>query len=391
MNKFDRDQLELLDKNNLISIVLTFQEQMQELQNTVDQQSTEIESLGKQIAGEYKHSKNPVVVKERKLSRANQSNIPIEEMVLQYRNLRKAIFEEATKPDSGSIHTQTENQEKLRQNFTNLCEEANLSLYQGTDKETATLIWHHLWSKIRFANMMSATAGKEIDDIKEIFDDYEAFSDSDWDIKSKGYNLIEGGRSVHDFLNRTGRFKGRQTIGNIVKLANTIAVARQLKIFMDNRSLDQPVLDFVTAGYSYDDVWSIHKRLLDIKYRGELTALHFMMDMGFPVIKPDTMISRIFLHWGWLHQVIDLPDDLSFEDLEGEGKYGSKYLYTKPKMYQPAIDLARRIVQNLDQETLRQDIGWVTGNSLREFDIFMVSYASVADSNMGIERRLFVK
>lgn len=88
MNKFDRDQLELLDKNNLISIVLKFQERVQELQNAVDQQSTEIELLQKRITGEYERTKKPVVVKERKLSRANDSNISIEEMALQYRNLR---------------------------------------------------------------------------------------------------------------------------------------------------------------------------------------------------------------------------------------------------------------------------------------------------------------
>ena len=44
MELFERDQLEKLDKENLISIILTFQQQIQQLQETVAQQAAELQS-----------------------------------------------------------------------------------------------------------------------------------------------------------------------------------------------------------------------------------------------------------------------------------------------------------------------------------------------------------
>ena len=282
------------------------------------------------------------------------------------------------------------NIETLKKMVEKLCDEADLKKYRGTDGDIATAIWHHLWTKNRYARIRSQIATREITDIESMFDDYEMFSSEDWDIEASGYKVITCGNRVRDFLDRSGAFSNKQTIGNPQKLVKIVSVARLLTDFLRNKSADTPVLDFIRNGYSDDDVWAIHRHLMEMGYRGDLTALHFMMDLGFQVIKPDIVISRIFLDWGWLHKKVPgLPNNLSFEDLQGKGKHGQRFKYTSEKIYKPIIDLAREIVSRTKQKDLEKDIGWVTDNPIREFDIFLVKYGQRPEKDSGIERTLY--
>jgi len=149
-------------------------------------------------------------------------------------------------------------------------------------------------------------------------------------------------------------------------------------------------MHFLTNSMNVSDVGPIHTYLMEtVGYTNDLTALHLMMDLGFEVIKPDIVITGLFLTWGWLHQAIpDLPYNLSIDDLHGKGNYKSKYLYTKASMYKPAIDLSRQIVRQVDPKDLKKDIGWTTNNQLREFDIFTVKNGQKPEPNCGIVRRL---
>lgn len=174
------------------------------------------------------------------------------------------------------------------------------------------------------------------------------------------------------------------------KLKKIVTVARAFKRYFDEHP-DAAAIEFVTRGMPAGNVWRVHDQLLKAGYTADLTALHFMMDAGFQVIKPDVVISRLLLEWGWLHHAIpSLPADLTRYDLQGEGKYGSRYLYTKPTMYKPVIDLARGIVSDLDVDILVADIGWATNNPMREFDIFVVKAGQLPEREFGIERRLYL-
>jgi len=42
----------------------------------------------------------------------------------------------------------------------------------------------------------------------------------------------------------------------------------------------------------------------------------------------------------------------------------------------------------LDPRVLEEDIGWVTNNLIREFDIFLVKYGQKPDEKFGIMRKL---
>jgi hypothetical protein len=335
--------------------------------------------------------------KSKKEERVMNEN-DLRDMSERYRKTRKAVYEEATRPLSNNPDIHQSNKEKLRKLVEKLGTDSDLKKFCGTDKDTATAIWHHLWTKNRYAGIKSILANAEIKDIKNIFNDYESFAGEDWNIEASGHTLISGGRQVHNFIDKTGVFTGMQTKGYIPKLVSLVSVARQLMDFIYKKKANTPVLDFITNGYSIDKVWDIHGHLMALGYRSDLTVLHFMMDIGFPVIKPDIVISKIFLDWGWFHKIIpELPTDLRFEDLQCKGKkgqpfkgkYGQRFKYTNERMYKPVINLARDIVSKTKQSDLENDIGWVTDNPIREFDIFLVKYGQQPEKEFGIERTLY--
>lgn len=298
-------------------------------------------------------------------------------MVGKYRQIRSELWESAFDP------------ELFKQQAERLCNGANSSRFSGCEEQDAQSLWHELWTKIRFAGIKSTIASKEIIDIAHVFDDFREFTKPEWNIKAKGYQVIEAGSGVNDFLNRTGRFESCQTVRNIPKLVRTIAIARKLAEFMDKKSGDTPVLQFVLGSNEKNDVRSVNAYLMNIGYTGPLTALHLMMDLGLPVVKPDIVLSRLFVTWGWLrHYAPTIPLDLTLKDLEGRGKYKSKFAYTSPTMFWPIIETSRAIVDRLEPSVLKSDIGWMTRNSLREFDIFLVKYGQEPDSQWGLSRCL---
>ena len=58
-SELDRHQLEQLDKENLIAIILTIQEQLEQLQQTVAEQAAEIQALRDQVAKNSRNSGQP--------------------------------------------------------------------------------------------------------------------------------------------------------------------------------------------------------------------------------------------------------------------------------------------------------------------------------------------
>jgi hypothetical protein len=314
----------------------------------------------------------------------------IQRMVDHYRRIRRELYEEGTRPLNGSPHDHQLNKEKLRQKITELCNKADLDLYRGTDHDTASRVWFYMWRINRYAGINNVIASKEISDIAPIFDDFTEFDKPSWEIEREVHTLIRAGDDARAFLERTGRFEGLQTIGNLPKLCKIVTTARKLKRFLETKP-GKPILEFITGSNSPDNVWAIHKNLTtEVGYTADLTALHLMMDLGFQVIKPDIIISRLFLVWGWLHKIIDsLPSDFGAEDLQGNGKHGSRFLYTNARIYKPVINLAREIAAAANTQDLIADIGWSTNNPLRELDIFLVKYGQVPDENWGLMRTLY--
>jgi len=313
----------------------------------------------------------------------------LEKKYKQYRNIRKLVWNEATHTTNSRQHDL--NKAALKENICRLCQRSDISAFKVNSVNTKNLVWRHIWTKIRYAGIKAEIASKEINDISHIFDNYEGFCQPEWDIeiewnkKSRKHVLVHGGDCINNFLSRSGIFYGKQTVGNLVKLNKTVRLARAYSEHVKER---EP-LDFVTGGKAADKVWPVHSHLQEIGYTSDLTALHLMMDLGFQVIKPDIVISRLFLTLGWLQDVIpNLPQDLTRDDLVGKGNYQSKYQYTKPIVYKPVIDLTRKIISCGSQEELQGDIGWVTDNPIREFDIFMVKFGQEPEKHWGLTKNL---
>ena len=313
----------------------------------------------------------------------------INQIRTQYREIRRQVFEQATMPAEVNSQRHSENKARFRAAAEQLSNNASLDHWASNSSEAKTGLWNHLWIKNRYAGIRAQIATNEIAQIKHLFDDYSWFSDPRWDLRSKGFQVISAGEFARNFLDRTGPFTNLQTIGNVPKLKKIISIARLYDQYFSQHP-QAPAIEFLNHSIELEDVWAIHAGLMDIDYKGDLTALHFMMDAGFQVIKPDVVISRLLLDWGWLRYAKpDLPNDLTRDDLLGKGKYGTRYMYMKPLIYKPIIDLAREIVSGIDPQSLIDDIGWVTSNPMREFDIFIVKSGQLPEKEFGIERRLY--
>ncbi len=310
--------------------------------------------------------------------------MPIQEKIKKYREIRKRVFNEATRPTQDSEMVHNENKNLLKNTILDVCSKANLDNFRGNDEETIKLLWSLMWSKIFYSNRKAGVMTPFINNLKDYFDNHINFIDPGWD--SEKSDLFK------DYMSNSGIFKNRKTYKDRKRITKIVNIARQLYHHIQERPDD--VFSFVTG--NKEDVWEIHKHLLRIGFRRDLTALHFMMDIGFPVMKPDIVISSLFLSLGWLHEIIpNLPKDLTPHDLRGKShsreksKYGSKYVYTNPKMYKPIIDLARKLAENVTETDLRADIRWVSTNPLREFDFFMVKFGQKPEPKMGVVRQLF--
>jgi len=304
----------------------------------------------------------------------------IQEIYNKYRKVRIAVFNEATRPENNHNCQHMGNQVLLRTNVENICAGANLANFNDKADNARLCLWNHLWTKIRYAGIGANAAGAEINEIANLFDNYNWFSDQGWDTDEEIFN---------HYFKKTGPFEGLTFVRNRRKLAMTINVARQFRAYFEQHR-DANAIDFVNPNMD-QNVFNIHNHLMNnIGYRADLTALHFMMDVGFPVIKPDLVISRLCLDWGWLHFAVpDLPPNLTREDLMGRGNYGGKFKYTSPIIYRPIIELAQNISAGITRQDLHNDIGWATENPIREFDIFIVKAGQLPEAHFGIARRIF--
>lgn len=313
----------------------------------------------------------------------------INEVRAKYRQIRREVFERATKPLASSNNSHTNNKFLFQARVEEVCSSANLSNWGNPSSEARTALWNQLWTKNRYAGIRAQTASNEIAQLTDLFNNYKWFSDPGWNLESKGHTVQSAGVLAENFLKRSGQFKNIQAVSNVPKLQKIVTVARRFKDYFDEHP-DAPAIEFVTRKLSADDTWAVHDQLMAGGYTADLTALHFMMDTGFHVIKPDVVISRLFLDWGWLHYAApSLPTDVKRSDLVGKGSYGTKYLYTKPLIYKPVINLARKVVEGINPEELSADIGWVTTNPIREFDIFVVKAGQLPETGYGIESRLY--
>lgn len=305
-------------------------------------------------------------------------DLTLDDMVRQYRAIRKQVWNEATGSEN-----RPDNQKKVRERVLSVCDNARLDRYAAPDA-----LWAKMWRTIRYAGIKASIASREIGELATHFDDYRAFVSPDWD--EPGATNASGGRLWTAFMSSSPQaFPAGRRVRNRHKLRKTVRVARALSSFVERNPGVPATKLFAPVGET--EPWrAVHQRLHDLGYTGKLTALHLMMDLGLPVVKPDIVLTKLFLAWGWLHapgltsRHEPLPSDLSFNDLKG------RFLYGDPFMYERVIDLAVQLEVRLaaTNQGLREDIGWVSSSPLRELDIFIVKYGQEPDPEWGVTQSL---
>lgn len=300
----------------------------------------------------------------------------MQEKVKKYREIRRKVYEDATKPTEYTKIEHNYNQETLKKKNLEICSNANLNNFLNTDSDSVRLLWYLMWGKIFYANRQATTINEFLKSMRPYFDCYTNFQSSGWDDEYSQHFI--------EYLTNQGPFNSIKTYKSISRVKKVVQLARTVDSHIKKGN------SLLSLFHDEKDIWTTYQNLIKLGYPGPLTALHFMMDIGLPVMKPDITLSRLFLKLGWLHDAVpQLPKDLTREDLQGKGHYGSIYHYTNRRMYKNVIDLAREIAAAANTKDLEDDIGWVSNNPLREFDIFMVKAVQVPDPEFGIVRTLY--
>jgi hypothetical protein len=300
----------------------------------------------------------------------------------EFREIRKKVWFDGTlgKP---------ENQRKLREKVVGLSNKAQLDFWRTNDLDVRVQLWKQFLDKIFYAGFKAATVNAALPDIYRMFGDYKSLCVTEWDVRLDGKQLsAASGRLALQYLQvKDG---SQRKICHPMKIRKVVKVARFFAEYFDKHP-QAGALSLLMQGEESQDVWLLSDRLTQVGLSGQLTQLHLMMDLGFDCIKPDVVISRLVLRLGWLaHFSQELPADLQEVDLRGDGNYGSKFLYTNGIVIKPIVDLARSFASKMRQreKALESDIGWVSSNPIREFDIFMVMYGQRPDPSGGIEKQL---
>lgn len=93
------------------------------------------------------------------------------------------------------------------------------------------------------------------------------------------------------------------------KIESCVINAKRFKEIVEDYGSFCKYIDSFNAKSSIDNFEHLRKDLRKFKYLGKITVNHFMKDIGFPVLKPDTAIMRIFERLGLVQN--DQEDSLA--------------------------------------------------------------------------------
>ena len=99
-----------------------------------------------------------------------------------------------------SDHRHLENKLRFQNRVVEICSQANLANWCSATSEVRHALWHHLWTKNRYAGIRAQIATTEITQLTPLFDNYSWFCDPGWDIESKGYKIQSAGALAYSFL-----------------------------------------------------------------------------------------------------------------------------------------------------------------------------------------------
>ena len=107
-----------------------------------------------------------------------------------------------------------------------------------------------------------------------------------------------------------------------------------------------------------------------------------MMELGFWVIKPDIVMTKLFHRGGFLN---NLNED---QILDKNDK--NKYKYTNKTVYKEMINVGRKIADQIEKDLKpKNQLGRLAEkNIIRALDLFLVKFGQEPDPKCGITRNL---
>jgi DNA-3-methyladenine glycosylase I len=180
-----------------------------------------------------------------------------------------------------------------------------------------------------YSGFRAATVEAKLDTIDKWFPDYETVSQ---------YGPDQIDRISAD----------PQMIGNERKLKACIDNAKSFAAVVERNGSFQAYLDSFQPRTSFANLLRLRSDLMSrFAFLGRVTSLHFLMELAFPVLKPDRVVTRIFHRLGFLA-------DESFDE--------------------ESLHQAIRVGQKFAE---------ATGHPIRYVDIVFVAYGQVrADSSL---------
>ena len=373
------------------------------------------------------------------------------DLVKNFDEIMLFVYEEATKPiDEYSESEHEENKSKFYKLLKEeIKDKSQPNPYIGYDE-----LWKLCWEKIMYANKKAESAGDEINAMEDakLFKDYNSLGNPEWNhnpktwkkivnkikenkgkkFKKRGdwqYKVIDKEfRNNHEeyfqFVKKINdKFEDKDKIGDVVlrlltktheefkpvnknrtfaasnyKIDKYVRIARKFKKLIEEEGIEYPLKYFVGDLQDnfriIDDshLWDIHKRFEE--FLGKITALHLMMELGFWVIKPDIVMTKLF-HQGEFLSNLNKDQILDKND---------NYKYTNKTVYKEMINVGRKIANEIEKEfkskiklksPAEKDPGprdklirLAKNNIIRALDLFLVKFGQEPDPKCGITRNL---
>lgn len=286
-----------------------------------------------------------------------------------YELIRQEVWNKATLPLDGNADEQKRNQDLFKTKL--------ISLSQPIDYLSPDSFFQAYWEHHRWAGIKAQTGTLDVAIHNELgfFNDYKALCSTAWDYpkKVKWDSLQDWGANAQAYLTKEKSSNRGTYVANPHKLKKTIAVARAISRAVKIHG-EQEFLRGILSKDFYEQkcIKSWVKQLNQLAGGdSSITYLHLFMDLQFPTIKPDIVVTDIFYRLGWISDVI--PElNLTRKDI---GK-----IYRQPKIYW-------RVIQ-VGIELARQFPPIIADNAIREVDFFIVKYGQEPEPSVGVVRNL---
>jgi hypothetical protein len=146
--------------------------------------------------------------------------------------------------------------------------------------------WRRAAIKPFYAGKRSSTIRSKEDYMLSLLRDPEELCRPEWDPRD--------GRRFQDFIADGG------CVPNPLSLERTVRAARKMQSIRRMNS-GQSLIKFYVRERDWktdEPMRTIHDRLSNLLDLGYVTTLHFMADLGLPVVKPDRVVNRLAIRLG---------------------------------------------------------------------------------------------